>query len=133
MRCWRNTISRSLNTAITRSTEKRFSTLPIRGWDCGQFAAVLRPERRLRWRLTPTEEGRRPGENRPHEINKTAEIRWDRIEMGNQGMKLNKYSVGTGDRFAHQAKAQLQACIKALDHGIEVVPVWNKSNREHNI
>jgi len=66
-------------------------------------------------------------------INKTAEIRYDRIDMGNQGMKLNKYSVGTGDRFAHQAKAQLQACIKALDHGIEVVPVWNKSNREHNI
>ncbi len=48
-------------------------------------------------------------------------------------MKLPKYSVGTGDRFAHQAKAQLQACIKALDSGIEVVPVWNKSNREHTI
>jgi len=27
----------------------------------------------------------------------------------------------------------LQACIKALEHGVEVVPVWNKSNREHNI
>jgi hypothetical protein len=53
--------------------------------------------------------------------------------MGNQGLKLNKYSVGTGDRFAHQAKAQLQACLKALEHGVEVVPVWNKSNREHNI
>ena len=53
--------------------------------------------------------------------------------MGNQGLKLNKYSVGTGDRFAHQAKAQLQACIKALDQGVEVAPVWNKSNREHNI
>ena len=53
--------------------------------------------------------------------------------MGNQGLKLNKYSVGTGDRFAHQAKAQLQACVKALEHGVEVVPVWNKSNREHNI
>jgi tagaturonate epimerase len=53
--------------------------------------------------------------------------------MGNQALKLNKYSVGTGDRFAHQAKAQLQACVKALQHGVEVVPVWNKSNREHNI
>jgi tagaturonate epimerase len=53
--------------------------------------------------------------------------------MGNQGLKLNKYSVGTGDRFAHQAKAQLQACLAALDQGVEVVPVWNKSNREHNI
>jgi hypothetical protein len=48
-------------------------------------------------------------------------------------LKLSKYSVGTGDRFAHQAKAQLQACIQALESGIEVVPVWNKSNREHTI
>jgi hypothetical protein len=46
---------------------------------------------------------------------------------------LPKYSVGTGDRFAHQAKAQLQACIKAAASGVEVVPVWNKSNREHTI
>lgn len=46
---------------------------------------------------------------------------------------LSKYSVGVGDRFAHQAKAQLQACVKALNHGLEIVPVWNKSNREHNI
>jgi len=53
--------------------------------------------------------------------------------MGNQGLKLSKYSIGTGDRFAHQAKAQLQACVQALDNGIEVVPVWNKSNREHTI
>jgi tagaturonate epimerase len=53
--------------------------------------------------------------------------------MGTEGLKLNKYSVGTGDRFAHQAKAQLQACVKALEHGVEVMPVWNKSNREHNI
>jgi hypothetical protein len=48
-------------------------------------------------------------------------------------LKLSKYSVGTGDRFAHQAKAQLQACVQALANGIEVVPVWNKSNREHTI
>ena len=53
--------------------------------------------------------------------------------MENHGLKLNKYSVGTGDRFAHQAKAQLQACIRTLQHGMEVVPVWNKSNREHMI
>jgi len=53
--------------------------------------------------------------------------------MANQGLKLSKYSVGTGDRFAHQAKAQLQACVQALADGIEVVPVWNKSNREHTI
>ena len=53
--------------------------------------------------------------------------------MDSKGLKLSKYSVGVGDRFAHQAKAQLQACIKALQHGVEVVPVWNKSNREHLI
>jgi hypothetical protein len=53
--------------------------------------------------------------------------------MGNQSLKLSKYSIGTGDRFAHQAKAQLQACVQALASGIEVVPVWNKSNREHTI
>jgi hypothetical protein len=41
--------------------------------------------------------------------------------------------VGTGDRFAHQAKAQLRACIQALGNGVEVIPVWNKSNREHTI
>ena len=53
--------------------------------------------------------------------------------MASEGLKLNKYSVGVGDRFAHQAKAQLQACVQALNHGIEIVPVWNKSNREHTI
>ena len=48
-------------------------------------------------------------------------------------LKLNKYSIGTGDRFAHQAKAQLQACIQAQQEGLDVIPVWNKSNREHTI
>ena len=46
---------------------------------------------------------------------------------------LPKYSVGVGDRFAHQAKAQLAACMRAADAGVEVIPVWNKSNREHSI
>lgn len=50
-----------------------------------------------------------------------------------QVLKLPRYSVGVGDRFAHQAKAQLAACVKAAEAGIEVVPVWNKSNREHTI
>src|ERR1700722_4896758 len=50
-----------------------------------------------------------------------------------EGLKLPKYSVGVGDRFAHQAKAQLAACIKAEEQGVVVVPVWNKSNREHTI
>jgi hypothetical protein len=53
--------------------------------------------------------------------------------MTNSKLQLGKYSVGTGDRFAHQAKAQLQACVLALQNGVEVVPVWNKSNREHTI
>ena len=48
-------------------------------------------------------------------------------------LKLPRFSVGVGDRFAHQAKAQLAACIKAADAGVDVVPVWNKSNREHTI
>lgn len=48
-------------------------------------------------------------------------------------MQIEKFSLGVGDRFAHQAKAQLHACILAAAKGVEIVPVWNKSNREHNI
>jgi hypothetical protein len=48
-------------------------------------------------------------------------------------MKLGKYSLGIGDRFNHEGKAQLKAIIKAKGNGIDVTPVWNKSNREHNI
>ena len=47
--------------------------------------------------------------------------------------KLGKYSFGIGDRFAHQAEAQLNALIMAFEHGIEITPVWNKSYREHQI
>ncbi len=46
---------------------------------------------------------------------------------------LGKFSIGVGDRFAHQAKAQLEACILASQAGVDVIPVWNKSNREHTI
>ena len=46
-------------------------------------------------------------------------------------LTLGKYSFGVGDRFAHQAKAQLQAFVLAADAGVEIIPVWNKSNREH--
>ena len=46
-------------------------------------------------------------------------------------MELGKYSFGMGDRFAHQAKAQLRACVMAAERGAHIVPVWNKSNREH--
>ncbi len=45
--------------------------------------------------------------------------------------KIGKYSFGIGDRFAHQGNAQLRALMKAQKRGIEVTPVWNKSNREH--
>jgi hypothetical protein len=48
-------------------------------------------------------------------------------------MQLEKFSIGVGDRFAHQAKAQLAACICAASRGVTIVPVWNKSNREHSI
>lgn len=41
--------------------------------------------------------------------------------------------MGIGDRFAHQGEAQLAAFVEAKRRGIEVVPVWNKSNREHGI
>src|ERR1700744_5587080 len=47
-------------------------------------------------------------------------------------LSLGKFSFGMGDRFGHQGKAQLQACVLATELGAEVVPVWNKSNREHS-
>lgn len=48
-------------------------------------------------------------------------------------MQLGKYSFGVGDRFSHQGQAQLKALMKAQAKGIDITPVWNKSNREHNI
>jgi len=47
-------------------------------------------------------------------------------------MEIGKYSWGIGDRFTHQAEAQLKALIMAKNAGIDIVPVWNKSNREHS-
>ena len=46
-------------------------------------------------------------------------------------MKLGKYSIGVGDRFSHQGKAQLRAIMKAYETGLDISPVWNKSTREH--
>jgi tagaturonate epimerase len=46
-------------------------------------------------------------------------------------LNLGKFSFGLGDRFGHQGRAQLRACILATELGADVVPVWNKSNREH--
>jgi len=48
-------------------------------------------------------------------------------------LKISKFSVGVGDRFAQQAEAQLRAFILATEKGADIVPVWNKSNREHLI
>ncbi len=48
-------------------------------------------------------------------------------------MELAKYSIGIGDRFGHQARAQLSAIIAARAQGVVVAPVWNKSHREHSI
>ena len=46
-------------------------------------------------------------------------------------MKLEKFSFGMGDRFAHQGDAQLKAVLNAKEQGVDITPVWNKSNREH--
>ena len=53
--------------------------------------------------------------------------------MKNHIVELGKYSLGMGDRFAHQAQAQLRACLQAAQAGVSITPVWNKSNREHVI
>ncbi len=46
---------------------------------------------------------------------------------------LSHFSFGVGDRFAHEAEAQLAAFVAAAAQGVDIAPVWNKSNREHSI
>ena len=49
-------------------------------------------------------------------------------------MKIGKYSFGVGDRFAREGVNQLRALVEAEQKfGVHFVPVWNKSNREHQI
>jgi hypothetical protein len=48
-------------------------------------------------------------------------------------MELEKYSFGIGDRFGYECAAQLRALQKATAAGVQIAPVWNKSNREHVI
>jgi hypothetical protein len=48
-------------------------------------------------------------------------------------MELEKYSMGIGDRFGFQGVAQLRALQKPAAKDLGIVPVWNKSNREHTI
>ncbi len=48
-------------------------------------------------------------------------------------MVLEKFSFGIGDRFGKEGKAQLRAIQEINRQGFPVVPVWNKSNREHEL
>lgn len=48
-------------------------------------------------------------------------------------MELEKYSIGIGDRFGKECLAQLKAVNQAKKLGVNLVPVWNKSFREHSI
>jgi tagaturonate epimerase len=46
-------------------------------------------------------------------------------------MPLPRFSFGVGDRFAHEAEAQLVAFERLASEGVIAAPVWNKSHREH--
>jgi hypothetical protein len=48
-------------------------------------------------------------------------------------MLIEKYSLGIGDRYGHQGSAQLRALICAKNEDVSIVPVWNKSRREHSL
>lgn len=48
-------------------------------------------------------------------------------------MQLERFSFGVGDRFGQQAAAQLSAFQQIARDGVTVIPVWNKSNREHTL
>jgi tagaturonate epimerase len=48
-------------------------------------------------------------------------------------MELAKYSFGIGDRLGFECSAQLRPLQKAAADGVQIAPVWNKSNREHVI
>lgn len=48
-------------------------------------------------------------------------------------MTLEPFSLGVGDRFGQEGCAQLRALQMAADKGTRIVPVWNKSYREHSI
>lgn len=47
--------------------------------------------------------------------------------------QLERYSFGLGDRFGREGRAQLRAVQEINRLGCPVVPVWNKSNREHEL
>ena len=54
-------------------------------------------------------------------------------QRGNNMSTLTRFSLGVGDRFGHQARAQIRAVQAMKDTGTTVVPVWNKSFREHSL
>jgi hypothetical protein len=47
--------------------------------------------------------------------------------------KLPRFTIGMGDRFAHQGEAQLSAVQSAAGRGVPLHPVCNKSNRAHTL
>ncbi len=47
--------------------------------------------------------------------------------------RIEKFTFGSGDRFAHRGEAQLSTIVQARSPGIDVCPPWNKSHREHTI
>jgi hypothetical protein len=53
--------------------------------------------------------------------------------MVNTKSGLGRYSMGVGDRFGREGRAQLRALQLAAEQGLEITPVWNKSHREHSI
>jgi len=44
-------------------------------------------------------------------------------------MKIEKYTIGVGDRFGRQGKAQLQALALARQAGLEVCQWWRVPGR----
>jgi hypothetical protein len=46
-------------------------------------------------------------------------------------LTLERFSCGIGDRFGQEARPQLLSFQMLATDGVEVTPVWNKSNREH--
>jgi len=55
-----------------------------------------------------------------------------RQKVGNGGLTLGKYSVGIGTGLRSKAKRSC-SLLAGFAKRVEVIPVWNKSNREHTI
>ena len=49
------------------------------------------------------------------------------------GWSCRGFRSALGIGLDTRRRAQLQACVLAAEAGVDVVPVWNKSNREHTI